>query len=110
MILFPGLTILIQSLTVNIGCIAAGKKLHQEILCRIFKAPLMFFDATPQGRIINRFSQDIDVIDIILPEKFRSWFGCLLKVATVPFVIGIITPFFIIPFIPIMVLNVFIQV
>ena len=34
--------------------------LHQSMLERIIKAPMAFFDVTPAGRILNRFSKDMD--------------------------------------------------
>src|SRR6187402_2561536 len=37
----------------------------------ILRAPVSFFDTTPLGRIMNRFSKDIDVMDNFLSEAMR---------------------------------------
>lgn len=71
---------------------------------------MMFFDRTPTGRIINRFSRDIDVIDVVLPDKLKSWFGCFLKCISVPVVIGVVTPLIFAPLVPLAVLYIFVQV
>jgi hypothetical protein len=31
------------------------------------------FDQTPIGRILNRFSKEIDIVDASLPQNIRSW-------------------------------------
>ena len=40
-----------------VGCIHAAKLLHAKILSNIFRTPVSFFDTTPIGRIVNRFSK-----------------------------------------------------
>lgn len=41
-----------------------GKKLHNELIAYVFRAPInLFFDITPLGKILNRFSKDMAVID-----------------------------------------------
>ncbi|EDV23743.1 uncharacterized protein TRIADDRAFT_57243 [Trichoplax adhaerens] len=45
----------------------ASSKLCTKALHKILRCPLSFFDYTPSGRILNRFSRDMDEIDIQLP-------------------------------------------
>ncbi|RKP08430.1 P-loop containing nucleoside triphosphate hydrolase protein [Thamnocephalis sphaerospora] len=45
------------------GSIRASRKLFQRLLDRVLHARLRFFDITPVGRLMNRFSKDIEDID-----------------------------------------------
>jgi len=47
---------------VTVG-INASRLLHSNLLRRVLAAPVAFFDTTPLGRILNRFSADITQID-----------------------------------------------
>ncbi|CAG8795275.1 2730_t:CDS:1, partial [Racocetra fulgida] len=40
-----------------------SKALFSELLNVILRAPLSFFDVAPLGKIMNRFSKDLGVID-----------------------------------------------
>ena len=41
-----------------------GRKLHNIMIAYVFRAPInLFFDVTPIGKILNRFSKDLSVID-----------------------------------------------
>jgi ATP-binding cassette subfamily C (CFTR/MRP) protein 1 len=72
----------------------AAKSLFSEILEAVMFAPMSFFDTTPMGRITNRFSKDIYTVDEQLPATMRSYFGTMLKVASVILYITIVTPMF----------------
>ncbi|HYX34898.1 MAG TPA: ABC transporter transmembrane domain-containing protein [Oligoflexus sp.] len=41
----------------------AGAQLHDAAFAAVLKAPLRFFDRTPIGRILNRFSRDVDSVE-----------------------------------------------
>ena len=62
------------------GMMQASQLLHGDILGRLFHNPLSYFDTTPLGRIVNRFSKDVDMIDNTLPFNIRSWINCLFSV------------------------------
>ncbi|KAM5457773.1 hypothetical protein McanCB56680_004140 [Microsporum canis] len=51
----------------------AGSNLHKDILAVVINAPLSFFGSTDIGVTINRFSQDIQLVDTELPMALLNW-------------------------------------
>ena len=87
----------------------AATKLHDTMLMRILRAPMSFFDTTPTGRMLNRFSKDIDIIDTTVPMNFRMLFNQLLNVLGTVFVVIFAMPIFILVVVPIAIVYYFIQ-
>jgi hypothetical protein len=79
----------------------AGRELFSELLTAVLFSPMEFYDTTPLGRIVNRFSKDIYTIDEQIPQTVRWYLGSLARVASVLLYICIITPLFIIALLPI---------
>jgi ABC-type multidrug transport system fused ATPase/permease subunit len=75
----------------------ASRKLFNALLTRLIRAPSRFFDITPIGRILNRFTSDIGVVDGTLQQSARSALtGGLTFIASFLFVIWVVpifTPF-----------------
>lgn len=65
---FVVLLALLGDLLPRLGCLIAATSLHKTLLNGIFHAPILFYDTTPTGRILSRFSKDIDVLDSVFPE------------------------------------------
>lgn len=51
----------------------ASKSMLQRAMNRVLRAPVAFFDTTPLGRITNRFSRDIQVMDSELSDAMRIY-------------------------------------
>ncbi|NWY38889.1 MRP7 protein, partial [Sylvia atricapilla] len=49
------------------GALRAASVIHNRLLQRVLKATVSFFDTTPTGRILNRFSSDLYCVDDSLP-------------------------------------------
>lgn len=91
----------LHQLVAKVWCaIRASRVLHDGMLERVVRAPQWWFDATPLGRILNRFTSDINTVDQKLIRDLSGWVGDLLMVASVVVVDSAATPallFFIIP-------------
>ncbi|KAG8714199.1 hypothetical protein FRC09_017893 [Ceratobasidium sp. 395] len=72
----------------------ASQTLHRDALNRILHAPISFFDTTPLGRIMNRFSKDIDTIDNIIGDACRMFIGTLVQIVGAIVLISVIQPWF----------------
>ncbi|XP_052070953.1 multidrug resistance-associated protein 1-like isoform X2 [Mytilus californianus] len=104
-----GIFIVISSIMLYVGNVMAGQRLHAGMLQNTMKVPIAFYDTTPLGRIMNRFSKDIDVLDTVIPRVAESWLACLLRVVSVPLIIGYTTPWFLAVLFPLTVLYIMVQ-
>ncbi|XP_077285788.1 multidrug resistance-associated protein 1-like [Arctopsyche grandis] len=97
------------NLAPQLGFWLAAKIMHEEMLKNIMRSPLSFFDTTPTGRILSRFSKDVDVLDVTLPWNVSECIFCIFQVIGTLAVISLSTPIFITVIIPISVAYYFIQ-
>ncbi|MBK9323465.1 MAG: ATP-binding cassette domain-containing protein [Bdellovibrionaceae bacterium] len=99
-----GLSVLVVSLLNHIFWmergIRSGMCMHDKMLESILHAPVRFFDSTPVGRILQRFSRDLESVDIHLQWSFDSAVNCALQVlislslifAVMPIMIFVVCP------------------
>uniref|UniRef100_A0A4W6D0N1 ATP-binding cassette, sub-family C (CFTR/MRP), member 9 n=1 Tax=Lates calcarifer TaxID=8187 RepID=A0A4W6D0N1_LATCA len=105
-----GITLcLITSLTVEFLGLSAATNLHHNLLNKIIHAPIRFFDITPLGQILNRFSADTNIIDQHIPPTLESLTRSTLLCLSAIGVISSITPIFLIALVPLAIAFYFIQ-
>lgn len=91
----------LQTMTMWVYCgIRSARFLHSTMLESVIKSPMSFFDTTPLGRILNRFSKDQHTIDEVLPRNFNMYIRVLAQVIATVLIITFSTPFFLLLVIP----------
>ncbi|KAG0305091.1 Multidrug resistance-associated protein 1, partial [Dissophora globulifera] len=93
-IVYMGLNFLVTFVLMVIAAVRATAKLHDDLLAAILHLPMSFFDTTPLGRIVNRFSTDIFATDNTLPWSFMSLLMFGVSVLGTIVVIASTTPVF----------------
>ncbi|XP_062864627.1 canalicular multispecific organic anion transporter 1 [Trichomycterus rosablanca] len=104
-----GFLVFVGTLLIAEGAIHASRSLHSRLLSNILRVPMLFFDTTPSGRVVNRFAKDMFTVDEMIPMSFRSWILCLLGVLGTLFVICLATPLFTAIIVPLAVVYYFVQ-
>ena len=84
--------------------LAASRTFHNKAFSGVIGAPMGWFHANPAGRVINRFSKDMESIDQrLMPQIFQAiaGFGALISAVAIlgrssPVILGVLVPIFII--------------
>ncbi|KAJ2474104.1 hypothetical protein EV174_005636, partial [Coemansia sp. RSA 2320] len=83
----------LQTWFVYSGAIRASRSLHSRLLRQVVRATPKFFDSTPIGRIVSRFSRDIGTVDMSM-DQIVWWLCDTLVVLSVIAIISAVTPGF----------------
>jgi ATP-binding cassette subfamily C (CFTR/MRP) protein 1 len=106
---FTTLLTVISQLGIILTSVHCSKLTHAKLLERISHAYLAFFDQTPTGRILNRFTSDMDTIDRNLSDSFFSTiFQFLILISSLILQVSV-TPVFLLGIIPLFIIFYFIQ-
>nr|XP_055109353.1 multidrug resistance-associated protein 1 isoform X6 [Symphalangus syndactylus] len=87
-----GIAVFGYSMAVSIGGILASRFLHVDLLHSILRSPMSFFERTPSGNLVNRFSKELDTVDSMIPEVIKMFMGSLFNVIGACIVILLATP------------------
>uniref|UniRef100_A0A6G1SHL7 ABC-type glutathione-S-conjugate transporter n=1 Tax=Aceria tosichella TaxID=561515 RepID=A0A6G1SHL7_9ACAR len=96
--------VITSTILLNIACIKSSQTLHNRMLSRVLRAPVSWFNTTPSGRIMNRFSKDVDTVDVNIRFNVRLLMVIALRSVTSLILISIGSAYSIILIIPIVLL------
>uniref|UniRef100_A0A8C4VBS7 Multidrug resistance-associated protein 1 n=2 Tax=Falco tinnunculus TaxID=100819 RepID=A0A8C4VBS7_FALTI len=87
-----GIAVFGYSMVVSIGGIFASRHLHLNLLHSVLRSPMSFFERTPSGNLVNRFSKEIDTIDSTIPPIIKMFMGSTFNVIGACIIILLATP------------------
>ena len=94
-ILYCAITLLREGVLFG-GSLTASNRIHRQLMESVAHAKFRFFDSTPLGQIMNRFSKDIESVDQEVAPVAVGVVHCLASIITIVVLISVITPGFLI--------------
>jgi ABC-type multidrug transport system fused ATPase/permease subunit len=83
----------VWTLTAAAFGVRSSFQLHGGLLRSVLRAPMSFFDTTPTGRILSRFSNDLHTVDQEIADYVDIFVFIVLQLMVVMLTIVVITPF-----------------
>uniref|UniRef100_A0A671K8I4 ATP-binding cassette sub-family C member 5 n=1 Tax=Sinocyclocheilus anshuiensis TaxID=1608454 RepID=A0A671K8I4_9TELE len=80
--------------------VRAASVLHDKLFKTLLLSPMRFFDTTPLGRILNRFSRDMDEVDVRLAMQAEMLLQNVTLVLFCLGMVGVVFPWFLFSIIP----------
>ncbi|KAL4800242.1 hypothetical protein BDV19DRAFT_173145 [Aspergillus venezuelensis] len=87
---FTAIAIFVTQLFMLVITYSAGQKMFHEVMVNVSHATFRFFDVTPVGRLMNRLTSDIGVVDGDISSQFQiiafliiTWVSSVLVIASV---------------------------
>uniref|UniRef100_A0A452TJZ6 Multidrug resistance-associated protein 1 n=1 Tax=Ursus maritimus TaxID=29073 RepID=A0A452TJZ6_URSMA len=105
-----GISVFGYSMAVSIGGIFASRRLHVDLLQNVLRSPMSFFERTPSGNLVNRFSKELDTVDSMIPQVIKMFMGSLFSVIGACIIILLATPIAAIIIPPLGLIYFFVQV
>ncbi|KAF5918367.1 hypothetical protein HPG69_011807 [Diceros bicornis minor] len=78
--------------TVLLGGVRASSLLFRRLLWDVARSPVGFFEQTPVGNLLTRFSKETDTVDVDIPDKLRSLLVYAFGLLEVCLVVTVATP------------------
>ncbi|KAK1557413.1 hypothetical protein Q3G72_024236 [Acer saccharum] len=91
---------LVRAFSFAFGGLQAAIQVHNTLLNKLINAPVQFFDQTPGGRILNRFSSDLYTIDDSLPFILNILLANFIGLLGIAVVLSYVQVFFLLLLLP----------
>ncbi|KAG7304443.1 ABCC5 [Plutella xylostella] len=74
-------------------CTRSSISLHNDMFRNILHATMRFFDTNPSGRILNRFSKDMGIIDEVLPKMYMESVQVFMMMMGILVMVAMVNPY-----------------
>ncbi len=82
----------IRALVIFKIALTSSSNMHYQMVTKVLRASILFFDSNPVGRVLTRFSKDMAILDSLLPTVcVFATFG-IFRSLTVMLVVIILNP------------------
>eukprot|EP01126_Amoeba_proteus_P001422 TRINITY_DN10405_c0_g1_i1.p1 TRINITY_DN10405_c0_g1~~TRINITY_DN10405_c0_g1_i1.p1 ORF type:complete len:386 (-),score=80.72 TRINITY_DN10405_c0_g1_i1:8-1165(-) len=95
------LVIVLRSFMMIQFCLTSSTRAHNLTFKKLLQAPMSFFDVTPLGRILNRFSNDMNKLDTELPLVLEDLLHFFHSIFATILIIALSMPWFVLVAIPV---------
>ncbi|KAF6207172.1 hypothetical protein GE061_018411 [Apolygus lucorum] len=102
-IVFSAITVLtvivtlVRSFDFFYFCMRASMRLHNNMFESMTRATMHFFNTNNSGRILNRFSKDLGIIDEMLPQTLIDVLQIGLSLTFIIIMVAVVNPWLLIP-------------
>ena len=69
-----------RAVTLVLATLTASQSLHDKLVAKLLTLPMSFFDTQPTGRLVNRFTKDVEACDISLQGPITSFVTCVTDI------------------------------
>lgn len=73
-------------------CLGASRSAHSTSFLAVMRSSMQFFEANPVGRILNRFSKDVGLLDDTLPMLVTDCLQCAMSVLGIVIIVCVVMP------------------
>lgn len=98
-----------RSLLNLLSAVRASRIIHYKSLTNLVRAPVLFFDTTPVGRILNRFSKDTDEVDFLLSMSMTEFGNCIMQLLATLIFLAVVQPIILAGIVPLMLIYYLLQ-
>nr|XP_027796462.1 multidrug resistance-associated protein 6 [Marmota flaviventris] len=96
--------LLASTAAVVLGGVRASRLLFRGLLWDVARSPIGFFERTPVGNLLNRFSKETDTVDVDIPDKARSLLISAFGLLEAGLAVSTATPLALVAILPLLVL------
>ncbi|KAF9361387.1 hypothetical protein BGX34_007153 [Mortierella sp. NVP85] len=96
--------VFMASLMLSYTIVRTSRAMHDAAFKQVLYSPLAFFDTTPLGRIINRFSRDVDMLDNVLWSTMYEFTITIVTLLGTIVLVMVVFPWLVLAVVPIIAL------